>query len=113
MLTLLILGAISFETFIFGLLLTIVLLVVFELVSLKEELNIRINRPRSSFLSSMYSYLLPIIFFVVGVLTTNAGVNIILAYILGLVTILLLGVPFVIKLKSKVLSKFMDLEVVN
>ena len=112
-LVLLIFGVVSFQTFIFSLLLTIVMLLIFELVSLREELNIRMNKPRSSFLSSLYSYLLPILFFVVTLLSTNNGIDVKLAYLIGLITIIILGIPFMYKLKSKTASLFIDLEVVN
>ncbi len=110
---LLIFGIVSFQTFIFGLLLSIVLLLIFELVSLKEELKIRINKPRATFTSSLYSYLLPVVFFLSALLATNLGVNIIVAYIIGLIAILLLGLPFVFKLKETINLNFMDLEYSN
>lgn len=110
---LLIFGIISGQTFIFALLLSIVLLIIFELISLKEELKIRINKPRSTFISSLYSYLLPIAFFLSALLATYLGVNIILSYFIGLLIILLLGIPFVIKLRENINSNFMDLEYSN
>lgn len=112
-LVLYVLGTVSFRTFMFGTLLSIVLLLVFVLVSFKEELGIRMNKPRSSFMSSLYSYLLPILFFVVALVTSYFGVSILLSYFIGLLVIIMLGIPYIVILKKKTSSLFMDLEVVN
>lgn len=104
---------ISLETCLFATLISAVLLFVFELVSLKEELAIRMNKPRSTFLSSVYSYLLPIAFFVVALYSSYYKIDIIYAYLIGLGVVLLLGLPFFIKLKSRTIENFMDLEAVN
>ena len=106
-------NVIDLQMFIVATVLTLVLLLVFELVSLKEELAIRMNKPRSTFLSSLYSYLLPISFFIVTVLCSYFEINLIYAYGIGLLAICLLGLPFIIKIKSKTISNFMDLEHVN
>ena len=104
---------ITLQTYLFSTLLTIVLLVVFEIVSLKEELKIRMNKPRSTFLSSFYSYLLPIAFLLVTLYASYSKINIVYAYLIGLGTVILLGLPMVINLKSKVVNDFIDLEMVN
>lgn len=110
---LLILEVISFETFVYGTLLTTCLLFVFELVSLREELKIRMNKPRSTFLSSLYSYLLPIVFFVVTLFCSYFKINLVYAYLIGLSTIFILGLPFIVNIKRRVSSDFLDLEMVN
>ena len=112
-LTLFVLGTISFTTFIFGLILTSVVLFVFELVSLKEEMSIRNGKPRSTFLSSVFSYLLPFVYFIVAVTACSMGVHIVWAYLVGLVLSVLIGLPFLINIKNKVASAFLDLEMVN
>ena len=104
---------ISFQTFLFGTLITIVLLLVFELVSLKEELTIKFNRPKSSFMSGLYSYLLPIAFLAVSLVLSYFKYDIVVAYSISLGVILLLSVPFIIRFKHKTINRFLDLEVVN
>ena len=104
---------ISFQTFVFGTLITIILLFVFELVSLWEELSIKFDRPKSSFLSSIYSYLLPIAFLVVSLVLSYFSINIVISYLASTGTILLLSLPFVVKFKYRTINKFLDLEVVN
>ena len=112
-LTLFVLGTISFTTFIFSLILTGVVLFVFELVSLKEEMAIRNGKPRSMVLSSTFSYLLPFAYFAAAIVACYFGVHIILAYLVGLVLFVLMGLPFVLNIKAKVSSAFLDLEMVN
>lgn len=112
-LVLLIADVVSFNTFAFGTLITIILLLVFEFASLKEELEIKFNKNKSSFLSTLYSYLLPFVFLVISLVLTYFGLNIIFAYIISLVVILFLALPFVINIKSKIENRFLDLEVVN
>lgn len=104
---------ISIRTLVFGFILTLVLLVIFDIVSMYEELKIRRNKPRSTFVSTMYSYLLPITYFFVTVVSSFFGASIFLVYLLGLLVFVLLGIPFVINFKKRVKSLFMDLEVVN
>ena len=77
------------------------------------ELKIRMNKPRSTFLSSFYSYLLPIAFLLVTLYASYSKINIVYAYLIGLGTVILLGLPMVINLKSKVVNDFIDLEMVN
>jgi uncharacterized membrane protein len=86
---------------------------VFELVSLKEEMAIRNSKPRSTFLSSTFSYLLPFAYFAAAVTACYFGLHIIWAYLVGLAVFALIGLPFVIKIKEKVSSAFLDLEMVN
>jgi hypothetical protein len=113
LLVLVISGTISFTTFAFAFLLTSVVLFVFELVSLKEEMAIRNGKPRSTFLSSIFSYLLPFVYFAGAVIACYMGLDIILAYLIGLALFTLIGFPFVYKIKEKVTSVFLDLEMVN
>lgn len=104
---------ISLQTYLCSTLLTIVLLAVYELIALKEELSIRFKKPKSTFLSSMYSYLLPLSFLAISLLLSYLGLNIIFAYLISLVFLLILALPFIIKFKQKTISSFLDLEVVN
>ena len=63
--------------------------------------------------SGLYSYLLPISFLVVSLVLTYFGIDIIVAYLISTGVILLLSLPFVIKFKSRIINKFLDLEVIN
>ena len=90
-----------------------ILLLVFEIISLKEELSMKVNKQKSSLLSSIYSYLLPIAFLVSSLVLSYFEINIVFAYLISLVVIILLGLPFIFKFKSKTVNKFLDLEVVN
>lgn len=113
LLVLLISGIISFVTFIFILILASLLLIVFDVISLKEELNIRNHKPRTTFVSNMYSYLIPFGFFLVTALLSYVGLPLIVAFIIGIALVVGLGIPHVISLKKNMNSLFMDLDVIN
>ena len=74
---------------------------------------IRNGKPRSMVLSSTFSYLLPFAYFAAAIVACYFGVHIILAYLVGLVLFVLMGLPFVLNIKAKVSSAFLDLEMVN
>jgi hypothetical protein len=92
---------------------TLVLLAIFDTVSLKEEMRIGNGRPRSTTASTCYAYLLPIAFFALSLLGCIFGMNIRLAYLVGLLAFAILGAPHFIKLRSKMEKLFLDLEMVN
>ena len=110
---LLITGELAFVTALCSFLLTLILLAVFDIISLKEEMHIGNNRPRSTFMSTVYSYLLPIGFFGVSVVGCIFGLDIRVAYLVGFAVFLLLSAPHVINLRSKMEQLFLDLEMVN
>lgn len=101
---------IELQTYLFGTGLTLILLVIFELVSLREELKIRMNKPRQTFLSSLYSYLLPIAFFVVSLYCSYYKLDLKYAYLVALGVMVILGLPFIVNLKSRTVNDFLDLE---
>ena len=113
LLVLLISGSISFITFGFGLILATLLLAVFDIISLKEELHIRNHKPRSTFVSNLYSYLLPFIFFLATALLSYIGLTLIVAFLIGIGIVIILGIPHVLILKKNMNSLFMDLDVIN
>ncbi len=113
LLVLLIGKVISFTTFIFAFLLVSILLLIFEIVSLKEELSIRNHKPRSTFLSNLYSYLVPILYFMVTAIISYFGVDLVISYLIGLVVLTLILIPNYIYIKRNMSSLFMDLDVIN
>ena len=106
-------GTLTFLTGSFALILSALLLAIFDVVSLNEEMAIRNTKPRSSLLSSFYSYALPVLYFAVAVLCCNAGLSLALAFIVGMLVLLLISVPYFYKIQQKVETKFLDLELVN
>ena len=93
--------------------LTLILLVIFDIVSLKEEMRIGNNRPRSTLMSTCYSYLLPLAFFASALVSCIFGVDIRVAYVIGFLVFSALGVPHLINLRSRMEQLFLDLEMVN
>ena len=93
--------------------LTLILLVFFDIVSLKEEMRIGNNRPRSTLLSTCYAYLLPLAFFGAALVSCIFGADIRLSYLIGFLVFSGLGAPHLINLRSRMEQMFLDLEMVN
>lgn len=125
-------GIINFLTFVIALIFSFILLAIFCMVSLIEELNIRNNKAKQTFLSTMVSYVLPISFFIVSMLISilfkvlnmvfadnNIAFKIpdalsyILPYALGLIGLLLVAGIIVLYLIKNLDRKFMELDVIN
>ncbi len=104
---------ISWNTAFFAFILTSAILAIFDIVSLYEELHIKRNKPRNIFMSSLYSYLLPVIYFVITIVLSYFGLSIYLVYLLGLLGLLLASLPYTIHMKKKVASLFLEMEMVN
>ena len=71
------------------------------------------NKQRSSLLSTCYSYLLPFSFLAISLVGCWNGMSLGIAYLLGFIEFILLGLPHVINLKRKMEDLFLDLEMVN
>lgn len=112
-LALLIGGVIDFGTFLGGLILTTVILAIVDIVSLYEELKIKRNKPRGTFLSTLYTYGLPIIYFLATIVLSYYQMDFVLVVLIGLGLLLLISLFHVIKIKSRVKNLFDELEVVN
>lgn len=106
-------STISLMTFFFGFILCEILLTLFILISLMEELKQSRNHTRTYLFTNIYSYLLPTAYFVLTMILSYFGVSAVLIYLLGILLFALLGLPFVIHLKRKLENLFMDLEVIN
>ena len=112
-LTLYLTGVMSITNSLFTFLLTLLLLVIFSIVSLFEEMKVGKNKPRNYFQSSLYSYLLPVVYFVATLIMSYNKVSIVLVYAFGVLAILLISIPYLINIKKKVARLFIDLEMVN
>ena len=104
---------IRFSTVAFGFIMVVLLLIIFNIIALKEELCIRNRKPRSYFASTLYAYLLPIIYFVVTIILSYFKLPIYVAYFIGIVAMLIVGLPYMLYVKKNMASFFMDLDVVN
>ena len=104
---------ISFTTFAFALLFSVILLAIFCMVSLIEELSIRNNQAKQTTLSTIVSYVVPIVFFVISVLLAYIEVPYILVNIIGLVLLAFVAGMIVLYLMKNIDRKFMELDVIN
>ena len=103
-------GTMSVKSSIFAFLLSTAALLVFEILSMSEELRIRHGKPRSSFLSTLYAYLLPFLFLVIGLVLSYNGVSLSLVCTVSIFIFLILGLPVGIVLYRKMGDWFMSLE---
>ena len=104
---------ISFLTFIFAILLVGMLLLIFEIVSLKEELNIRNHKPRSYFMSNLYSYVIPLVYFAVTAVLSYFGTDLVISYSIGFVVLVIILIPNFIYIRRNMSRLFMELDVIN
>lgn len=110
---LLMFSVINFSTFIGGLILTILILALVDLVSLYEELKVKRNKPRGSFLSTLYTYGLPLVYFLLTVVLSYFGIDYFLAVLIGIIFLILLSSFHVVGMKKRIKDLFDGLEVVN
>ncbi len=104
---------INIKTFIFGLILTILVLMIFNTTSLKEELAVRHHKVRSTFRSSLCSYLLPLMVFVGIIVLSYMNVNIILTYIILSVLLAVIFIPISLHIRKNIDNMFLELDMVN
>ncbi len=112
-LVLVIANGISIEIFLVSIILVTLILFIYDSICLYEELRIRSNKPRNTFTSSLYSYLLPILFFIVSVILAILNLNIYLIYLIGIFTIAMLGIYFVVNVFKNMEKDFILIESVR
>ena len=106
-------GTIGVGTAAFGFAMTALIQAIFSLISMYEELRVRHNSPRNYFLSSTFSYLIPILYSAVMIVAAYFGLKVYVAYIIGPAVIIASGIPFAVRLKRRMENLFGELEVVN
>lgn len=103
----------SWVNVLFGFILCELFLIFFVMLSLFEEMKQYNHRGRSFLFSSIYTYLLPIVYFVLALVLSYVGLSSILIYSLSILVFFALVFPFVFHFKQKVSQLFIDLEVMN
>lgn len=104
---------ISLEIFLVSLVLVTLILFIYDSICLYEELRIRSNKPRNSSISNLYSYILPILFFIVSVVLACLGINIYIIYILATLLMLALGIYFIVDIFKNMEKNFILIESVR
>ena len=97
----------------YGALINIIFIVTLSIVSLFEELHIRRNQTKNTLLSTLYTYLVPTIYFLFALLLCYYQVNYNITFLIGLGVVVLSLIPYLIKFRSRVNDKFLSLEVSN
>ncbi|MCD8195299.1 MAG: hypothetical protein LUD22_03295 [Coprobacillus sp.] len=106
-------GLMSITLGAFSFILCAVLLAIVSLVSLYEQLRTRRNKATSHLLTYIYSYLIPIVYFVVAVAFCYIQLNIYLTYFISLLFIVAVSIPFLIRPRKRINNLYQSLEVSN
>ena len=106
-------GTMTIITAVFSLLLTLTVTFVFDVISLREELNIRHGKPRSTFLSTLFSYVLPFAYIALVMFLSYKGMPLWQIYLMGVALFIVLGLPQLLKVKKYMGDWFMELEAIN
>lgn len=106
-------GTVTWGVAMFALLITVVLLFIFDVISLWEELNIRHGKPRSTFVSSLLSYLLPFAFCVAAIILSYLSVPTAVTLFGGLAALCLIGALPVVYVFKNAGMLFLNLEAIN
>ena len=101
------------KTWLITLLLSVLLLTAYMIVSAIEELKMKNNFKKKTVLSTIYMYVVPILFFGVSVLLSLKNMEPVIVYLAATVLILGSGIPFLINILVKTNDYFLDLEIVN
>ena len=112
-LVLVIAKGISVEIFFVSLVLVPLILFIYDSICLYEELKIRSNKPRNYFTSGLYSYILPILFFLVSVVLACIGLNIYIIYIISTLLMIVMGIYFIIDIFKNMEKDFILIESVR
>lgn len=97
----------------YGLLMNVIFIITLSVVSLFEELHIRRNQTKNTLFSGIYTYAVPVIYFLGALLLCYFQVNYNLTFLMGLGVVILSLVPYTIKFKERISEQFLSLEVSN
>lgn len=102
---------ISFINSIYLLVLNIMFIGLLNLISLYEELKLNMNGSRSTLLSTLATYLVPLMIFAIFLLSSYFRINNIYAFLITIFAVSLLFLPFLINGKVKFRRWFIEMEV--
>ena len=97
----------------YGLLMNIIFIVALSVVSLFEELHVKRYQEKNTLISGIYTYAVPVIYFLGALLLCYFQVNYNFIFLMGLGVVTLSLVPYMIKFKERVNNDFLSMEVVN
>ncbi len=111
--TLYVTNIIDSNSFIIGFVVNILLLFAVDIISLYEELKQKNNGSKNTLLSTIYSYLLILIFFIISLVLSYFNFDIWIVFFISVGILVLLTLPFLICIRSRVKRLFDALEVSN
>ena len=106
-------GTMRIVPVLYGLLINIIFIITLSVVSLFEELHVKRNQTKNTLLSGVYTYAVPVIYFLGALLLCYYQVNYNLTFLMGLGIVVISLVPYMIKFKERVSTQFLSLEVSN
>ena len=112
-LVLFLMGLLKIIAVLYAVLMNVLFIIVLALVSLFEELGVKHNQEKNVIISTIYTYVVPFLYFGVALLLCYYKVNYNFIFLIGLGVVILSLLPYVIKFKSRINDKFLSLEVYN
>ena len=106
-------GMIDWFTLLITIVLSILLLLIFTLVSLKEELSIKHKKPKNTLFSNIISYLLPVIVAGLSFFFNFKGISLGICFLASIGVFILFTVPMFFYIKGNLNNLFLDLDMVN
>ena len=97
----------------YGFIINTIFIITLSIVSLFEELHVRRNATKNTLLSGVYTYAVPVVYFLVALLFCYFKVNYNLTFLMGLLVVIISLVPYMIHFKERVSEQFLSLEVSN
>ena len=104
---------IVFITFLYGFIINLLFIVTLSVVSLFEELHIKRNQTKNALLSTLYTYVVPVLYFLAALLFCYFQVNYNVPFLVGVAIVGLSLLPYMIHFKERVNEQFLSLEVSN
>ena len=91
----------------------IIFIVALSVVSLFEELHVKRYQEKNTLISGIYTYAVPVIYFLGALLLCYIQVNYHFIFLMGLGVVTISLVPYMIHFKRRVNEQFLLLEVSN
>ncbi len=106
-------GVLSGTTAFFAFVLTLLFILAYDVISMIEELRIRHGKPRSTYASGLFSYVFSFLYVAISILIMYLGTPLWVVYVMGIVLVVCLTLPFIWILIKRMGDWFMDLEAIN
>ena len=97
----------------YGFVMNAIFIITLSIVSLFEELHVKRYQEKNTLLSGIYTYAVPVVYFLIALLLCYIQVNYNLIFLMGLGVVIISLVPYLIHFKERVNQGFLSMEVIN